>query len=248
MGNVKLNANNLDRSIEQVPLPADTIPQILPEEDQMYQTSINLGYLRQPIPNNEQFDPILGFPANNPNLYHGAKMITSLSSWNITAGRRTNVLMNPGIVIGTTIGTTSAFQDRCFFDALQIRGRKIGTTYTGVLIPPELDRCNCKLHIHIEGDWIATNGNNLITTYVDHYRGGVFLRRYDIWNEERQNNTPFTRVVSSASRFIVGQSTTLNEDIAAGDEFTWNVENSAGSTNDFNLILIQGHIEALPPT
>lgn len=248
VNDISLNGAAVDRSIQQTPLLADTTPTALPESDQMYQSSIRTGFLRQPIPDNENLNSALGFPANNPNLYQGPNFITSLTSWNITSGRRTNVVMAPGVRIAPNIGNTLAFEDRCFFDALQIRGRKVGNTYIGVLIPPELDRCNAKFHIHVEGEWQSTNGNNFLKTYILQYRGGALLRQLDLWDDERQNNTPFARVVSSSERFIVGQSTGVGEDILTGDEFEFIVENDIGSTNTFNLDLIQAHIEALPKT
>tara|TARA_R110002110_G_scaffold23540_1_gene89578 strand:- start:3131 stop:4270 length:1140 start_codon:yes stop_codon:yes gene_type:complete len=238
-GNIKLNGEVTDQSIDLGVLPPDEFSVALPTNQQQYSSSIERGIIRNTQQAN--LDPTSsGFPNGAINSFIGDTQLFSTTGSQTSICRSTNTVLSPTDIRTPTFGNTFSFQDRAVFDPLQIRGDKVGTSFLGVEIPPEYEGCFATVNIHVEGDWAGLNAPNSIRVYVEQFRGGVLLRTLNLGIDTR-NVGENRQVCISPIRHLVGQST-YGEDILSRDIFRFHVENTPTSTDDFNLLLIQGGI------
>ena len=238
-GNIKLNGDVADQSIDLGVLPSDSFSVAVPTNQQQYSSSIQRGIIR----NVQQttLDPVnSGFPNRSINSFIGDTQLFSTTGSQTSICRSTNITLTPTDVRTATFGNTLSFQDRAVFDSLQIRGDKVGTTFLGVEIPAAYEGCFATVNIHVEGNWASLNAPNSIRLYVEQFRGGVLLRTLNLGIDARYPASN-PQVCVSPIRHLVGQST-YGEDILARDIFRFNVENSPTSVDDFDLLLIQGGI------
>ena len=243
---IKLHGEPTNKSIDTDPLPADSYPTITPENQQIYQSSIGTGILRNPDQDviDVAYGITAGFPTQRINSFYGAKQLISMNASNITYGRRGGVNVIPGNSIAATIGNTFSFQDRCVYDGLQIRGRKVGSGFTGVSIPQELDGQMFKVFYFLEGVFATPSGStDILNVVCNQYRGGAFLRQYKLGVVIRHSGSATIPVCESGFRYINGASTAFSEDIIYSDELTFEVENDPTSGSDFTLTLLKGGVE-----
>jgi len=227
------------------------------KDDSIYQEKIITGaYNRQPVVGTqEDFSPVpTGFPTGTPcqmadNLYSQA--------YNGVFARRTGLVLTPGLAGNyLNLGGQSAFQDRVTYDPLNLRyDPAVANAWTAVKFDTNLGticpgpvgtQCNfiTTISIHMEGDFLGANPNNILKIYARQYRGGIgaVLRDYQISHIQ----TGGTRVVRSDNKYLMSFSAGLNEDIQNGDYMEVFLENDAGSANDFNVGLFKVLIEVRP--
>ena len=238
VGDVKLHGDVDQYSLDLNVLPPDRTSVAVPTNQQQYSSSIEAGILR-----NADQSPLfntVGFPNGTVNSFIGDNQAWSTTGSQTSIGRITNQVLAPGTIKVASFGNTLSFTDRAVFDPLQIRGYKVSTTFLGVEIPDEFNECFATVNIHVEGTWNPLTAPNSIRVYVDQWRGGGFLRTLNLGIDTR-NVGENPQVCISPIRHLVGQGS-FGEDILTGDQFQFIVQNEPGSTDPFDLLLIQGGI------
>ena len=162
------------------------------------------------------------FPSGQQNLYF--KKLPVLNE--VVVARCRDASGQPIVVggfRGSNFGQTFSFQDRLIYDPLAVRTGKIGNAWTRINVRPHLDNCFWKFECHFDIDWAAANPANRFRLQVDHFRGGVLLRTYDVFDQTQTD----IKVIGSANVTINGAG--LSEDVLVNDEFYFRIENMGPS-------------------
>jgi len=233
---------------------ADQAPAV--KDDGLYgETIITGAYNRQPVEGTqEDFNPVsTGFPTSL-----SCQMANNLytQAYNGVFSRRTALLLTPGLAGNyLNLGVQSGFTDRVTYDPLNLRyDPNVPNAWTAIKFSENLgpmcpapigtqSKMIVSVHTHLEGVWASQNANNVMKVYVRHYRGlGVPLRDYQLSNIDVNG----VDVVRSDSRYLMGFSPGLGEDIQNGDYMEVFLENDPGSPHDFNVSLFKCFIEVKP--
>ncbi len=195
---------------------------------------------------------ITGFPTGSPCYWANGMLMNALPC---IIGRTSGQTIAPNTQGNQmNFGSKSSFQDRVFYDPLQLRYNPVANnSFTAVRFG---DNCvgwngnnlNVKimvyLHVHIEGSWGGSNTNNELKIFIRHFdSSGTFRRDYQLLDISGKNKTD---VVESADRLIMGFSPINGEDINGNDYFEIWMNNVATSPDDFTVSLFKSVIQVSP--
>jgi len=213
---------------------------VLPiDKNSFYKVRLSRGMDKEPggvlFNTQEDYNNILGFPTGQMTEYQNQMNINKP----IIIGRVATGASVPvaGVYAISSFGGTTSFQDRLFYDPMQMRSRKVATTWVFAGAPTVYRVSGTKLGWNIkwyfEGQWASSNSNNRLHMYCNQFRNGALFKTFLVGISNNADDC-----FMSGERTFLSWSSSFNEDF---DVLTddWLVEVANQGQHDIIVNLAQ---------
>jgi len=215
---------------------------VLPtDKNSFYKVRLSRGMDKEPggvlFATQEDYNNILGFPTGQMTEYQNQMNINKP----IIIGRVATGASVPvaGVYTISSFGGTTSFQDRLFYDPMQMRSRKIGTTWVYAGAPTVYrvsgTRLGWSIKWYFEGQWASSNSNNRLHMYCNQYRNGLLFKTFLVGISNNADDC-----FMSGERSFLGWSSSFNEDFdVLTDDWLIEVANQGQHPITVNLAQVE---------